>query len=410
MDASSPDSGAGSRAAQKRARKLQKKQQAALKPAPAGPSRPAPPLPPAADDAHVGNKREKRKAKRLAKRQELEADPDGADEPEELEGVVVDGELLLRDGASGAVYSSERDERGRLVQVGRWESGTVVPLAPADEACGAPAAAPAAPPPSVPHPVPKPLAFDAAEDDHCETAPEAYTHIAELLRRLAAALGYADPAELRIYDPYFCNGAVARHLGALGFPRVHNVNEDFYAVVASGRVPDHDVVVTNPPYSGTHPSRLLAFLAANRRPWLSLMPNWVHAKEYFGPATAAPGHAPFYVVPRKRYHYWTPRGRRADVASGGAKAKSHGHTNAALGARTSPFVSFWYGAAFPPALRAQLPRPDGCVVCLRAEALPPSVLADSDPQRWGGGGGGGGGGAAGGGGNSEQRKKKQRSQ
>ena len=392
----------GSRAAQKRARKLQKKQQAALKPA-AGPSRPAPPpVPPTLDGSRVGNKREKRKAKRLAKRQQRETEHDGADEPEELEGVVVDGELLLRDGASGAVYSSERDERGRLVQVGRWEAGAVVPLELSGEERGAPAAAPATPP-SVPHPVPQPLAFDAAEDDHCETAPDAYAHIAELLRRLASALGYTDPAELRIYDPYFCNGAVTRHLGALGFPNVHNVNEDFYAVVASGRVPTHDVVVTNPPYSGAHPSRLLDFLANNRRPWLALMPNWVHAKDYYAPATRA--QSPFYVVPRKRYHYWTPRGRRADVASGGAKAKTHGHTNAALGVRTSPFVSFWYGAAFPPALRAQLPRPDGCVVCMRAEALPPGVLADSDPQRWGGGGGGG---TPNGGG--EQRKKKQRSQ
>ena len=40
-----------------------------------------------------------------------------------------------------------------------------------------------------------------------------------------------------------------RHLAALGFARVHNRNEDFYAVLQEGRVPQHDVVVTNPPYS-----------------------------------------------------------------------------------------------------------------------------------------------------------------
>ena len=81
-----------------------------------------------------GKKREKRKEKRAAKRKLREEDavPE-PDEPEELEGVVVDGELLLR-GADGTVYASERDVHGALVAVGRWEAGTVRPL---------PAAAPA---------------------------------------------------------------------------------------------------------------------------------------------------------------------------------------------------------------------------------------------------------------------------
>jgi hypothetical protein len=49
-------------------------------------------------------------------------------------------------------------------------------------------------------------------------------------------------------------------------------------MLAEGRVPPHDVVVTNPPYSQPHPQRLLAFLASNAKPWLALMPNWVYAK------------------------------------------------------------------------------------------------------------------------------------
>ena len=51
--------------------------------------------------------------------------------------------------------------------------------------------------------------------------------------------------------------------------------------------------------------------------------------------------------------YWTPRGRRSDVAAGGSKAATHGHTNVALGARTSPFVSFWYVGNVPKAVRQQ---------------------------------------------------------
>ena len=131
---------------------------------------------------------------------------------------------------------------------------------------------------SQPHPPPQPLSFHADEDDHCETSPQAYTHIAGLLTAIAQALG-KEASALRIYDPYYCNGAVARHLHALGFPHVHNENEDFYAVLGAGRLPRFDVVVTNPPYSADHPSRLLEFCVASGRPWLALMPNWVSARE-----------------------------------------------------------------------------------------------------------------------------------
>ena len=167
-------------------------------------------------------------------------------EPEFLEGLVIEGDLFLLDPATRTVYSSERDDDENLVPAGTWADGKLTPLpaAPAP-AAPPPSAAPAAAPASVPHPVPQPLVFEATEEDHCETPPEAYAHIAPLLRLVARALG-REPAELRVYDPYFCNGAVARHLAALGFPLVHNRNEDFYALLEAGRLPAHDVVVTNP--------------------------------------------------------------------------------------------------------------------------------------------------------------------
>ena len=105
----------------------------------------------------------------------------------------------------------------------------------------------------------------------------------------------------------------------------------------------------------------------------------VSAKEYYPAATAAA--RPFYIVPRKRYNYWTPRGRRGDVSAGGKKAKTHGHTNAALGARTSPFVSFWYGAGFPPKVSKQLSAPEGCVLCRSLDALPHGVVADTNTRK-----------------------------
>ena len=104
------------------------------------------------------------------------------------------------------------------------------------------------------HPVPQPLNFAADEDDHCETAPEAYEHIAELLRLVAAKQGVA-PEELRIYDPYFCNGAVVRHLTALGFPNVYNRNEDFYAVQVRAR---QHTLPEMYPHDHTHHRRLRA--------------------------------------------------------------------------------------------------------------------------------------------------------
>lgn len=52
---------------------------------------------------------------------------------------------------------------------------------------------------SVPHPVPQQLKFYAVDDDHCETAPEAYAHIAPILSSLAAHLRKTS-ATLRVYD------------------------------------------------------------------------------------------------------------------------------------------------------------------------------------------------------------------
>lgn len=233
---------------------------------------------------------------------------------------------------------------------------------------------------SVPHPIPQPLVFEVDEEDHCETAPEAYRDIATVLTQIANSLGIEPAGQLRIYDPYYCNGAVVRHLNALGFVNVHNANEDCYARWRAGDVPPHDVVVTNPPYSGDHPKWLMDFLVANGKPWLALMPNWVSMRDYYNTLTqraALAGGSPFYVVPLKRYNYWTPRGRRADVSSGGTKAKTHGHTNAALGVRTSPFISFWYVGGVPATARAALTTPpDGCRLFWARSELPPAVLRD----------------------------------
>ena len=43
-----------------------------------------------------------------------------------------------------------------------------------------------------------------------------------------------------------------KRLASLGFPHVHNENEDCYQVMASGKLPQHDIILSAPPYSGDH--------------------------------------------------------------------------------------------------------------------------------------------------------------
>lgn len=168
-------------------------------------------------------------------------------------------------------------------------------------------------------------AFDVDPDDHCETPPEAYDDISDALRWLATTLGKPTAADLKIYDPYFCAGAVKRNLGSRGFPNVYNENEDFYAVAAAGKQPDYDVLVTNPPYSDNHIEKVLQFCVGSKKPWFLLVPNYVYVNPYYDPIMAAAEVKPFFVVPRYRYQYWAPGGVRSDREQ-----------------KTSPFLSFWY--------------------------------------------------------------------
>jgi hypothetical protein len=56
-------------------------------------------------------------------------------------------------------------------------------------------------------PPPKCYPFPVDDADHAESPPQAYSDIAPVLGALAESLSKS-PAELRIYDPYFCAGRV----------------------------------------------------------------------------------------------------------------------------------------------------------------------------------------------------------
>eukprot|EP01043_Picozoa_sp_COSAG02_P061170 COSAG02_NODE_8159_length_2685_cov_18.595901_2_plen_396_part_00 len=187
-------------------------------------------------------------------------------------------------------------------------------------------------------------AFVPDSKDHCETSPTAYMHLAPMLNLLALKLA-KKPSELAIYDPYFCAGSVTKHLAALGFANVYNTNEDFYAVAAAGAVPPHDVVVTNPPYTGNHVERLLTFLATNSKPLCILMPNYF-ADDGTGTgqgkgtplqranyAAWMKGCNPIFLCPRERYQYWTPHILNTD---------SQRQHSLHLGHKTVPFISYWH--------------------------------------------------------------------
>jgi len=187
--------------------------------------------------------------------------------------------------------------------------------------------------------------FETDSDDHCESPLEAYQDIVPLLQAVAdGGKGGGKPKpsrDVRIYDPYYCNGSVVKHLNQLGFPNVHNRLEDCYDVWQnSTRYPDFDVLVTNPPYSSHHMEELIRHLTStnsknkkalsifpSNRPWMLLLPQWVHKKDYYLEATK--DIHPFYLVPHKRYVYVPP-------ASFRERKRSDTHK------KSSPFVSMWY--------------------------------------------------------------------
>ena len=117
--------------------------------------------------------------------------------------------------------------------------------------------------------------------DDCETPAAAFDSIAPLLRAIATAMG-TKPRRLRIWDPFYCNGAAGRHLAALGFAAVHHVCDDFYSVLRERREPLHAVLVTNPPFSGDHIERLVRYATREGgSPAVLLLPAYVADKPWF---------------------------------------------------------------------------------------------------------------------------------
>jgi len=193
-------------------------------------------------------------------------------------------------------------------------------------------------------------------NDHFETPARAYDDIFPLLEHVLAKKknrgnkrkhSNEQPKgdETILYDPYYCTGRAAVHLNGVfqrhnsekisSSIRIRHEKRDFYCDVRQKSVPKHDVLITNPPYSGNHKERCLEFavgqLRDRGRPFFLLMPNYVAMKEYFrkivldddGGSGSEGKIRIFYVAPssNRSYEYEHPEG---------------------TGHEASPFASVWF--------------------------------------------------------------------
>ena len=128
------------------------------------------------------------------------------------------------------------------------------------------------------------------------------------------------------------------HLNRLNYPKVINRNVDFYSAIEGNAVPSHDFLISNPPYSGSHPERLLTFASSENSgtPFALLLPGYIYNKPYFASSTA--GANVFFLIPRNRIYYDIPVRLRV---KGGKES-------------TAPFHSFWFVGNLSPADRDRI--------------------------------------------------------
>jgi hypothetical protein len=99
----------------------------------------------------------------------------------------------------------------------------------------------------------KAMMIHTAGSDDRETPLVAVQDLVSLV--IPALFQETDSRNIRVYDPYYCKGAIIELLGQCGFSRtnIFNENKDCYAVQKKREVPTNDMLITNPPYSGAYP-------------------------------------------------------------------------------------------------------------------------------------------------------------
>ncbi|KAL7575771.1 hypothetical protein ACA910_003101 [Epithemia clementina (nom. ined.)] len=190
--------------------------------------------------------------------------------------------------------------------------------------------------------------FESNYNDHFETPLAAYRDLLPLLELVQSTISTARTEQsgltvqvdtdttschdnpFTLYDPYFCNGRAKALLKQVGFPHVVHEKRDFYKDIQQKRVPKHDAMITNPPYSDEHKQKCLQYcLAQTNTPFFLLMPNYVATRHYFRSACLVEDptsehlrdHHIVYLAPSSTYEYSHPEGT--------------GHDK-------SPFQSLWF--------------------------------------------------------------------
>jgi hypothetical protein len=177
--------------------------------------------------------------------------------------------------------------------------------------------------------------------DHCETPQVAYEHIVKFLEIWAKSSKNQPATNLTIWDPYYCDGSMKetfQHI--LGFPNIVHENVDFYRLIEDKKIPEHDIFVTNPPYSDDHMDRLLHFIVfyqlPRNIPCCLLLPNWVSRQQDYIDKFVTPIEKTrqelFYLAPLQAYTYTMPTwvsqiDRPSHVGSNG---------------QTTPYLTCWY--------------------------------------------------------------------
>mmetsp|Transcript_16362 Transcript_16362/g.41753 ORF Transcript_16362/g.41753 Transcript_16362/m.41753 type:complete len:360 (-) Transcript_16362:24-1103(-) len=161
---------------------------------------------------------------------------------------------------------------------------------------------------------------------------------------------------LRIYDPFFCEGSCKEHLATLGFTDVYNKCEDFYAHTEES-MPEHDVLITNPPFSADHIPKCLTFATTKsadgtRRPFFLLLPNFCYKGSRFTRAIADgffdDDWTMCFLVPRQQYRFWAPGRDGGGIVVGGAgdgafeRAARSSAGGGGTGTTNSPFECMWF--------------------------------------------------------------------
>ena len=108
---------------------------------------------------------------------------------------------------------------------------------------------------------------------------------------------------------------------------VINDNVDFYRQIQNGSIPEHDLLLTNPPYSDDHIEKLLTYATSQDKPFCLLMPNWVARKAEYKSLVGTTPH--FFLSPMSPYTYTMPswNERPEHVKDDGM---------------TTPYLSSWY--------------------------------------------------------------------